>query len=281
MTTQPDSPRERSCFRGLREALADHFSDDHIRAGYEAEEALIREVLRTQPDASVTQDLLAGFLNGYLLGVAEFGSEDLVSQRNDAMFSVIGGIYLVGGDAPLSCLPECLDSLRTGFFGRLGRTLLDDLLPQPDDVERRYSAAEDAILRIFGTTPDVPVNAESLAGFVLGVMYSHRYVPADGDALTAIMEAAYLLADRSDLAPDPGPRSSPVQRVRLRPVTACLPPWLPGPAETTHAARAFWSFILGQRRARPGGGRWLCGTCGSGARAGIRPGCRRTRGRSS
>jgi hypothetical protein len=120
MPLKPDSPGERSCFRGLREALADHFSGDRIREGYAAEEALIRELLRTQPDAPVTQDLLAGFLNGYMLAVAEFGSEDLLSQRNDAMFSVIGGIYLVGGGAPLSCPPEHLDSLRAGFSADSG-----------------------------------------------------------------------------------------------------------------------------------------------------------------
>ena len=40
-----------------------------------------------------------------MLAVAEFGSEDLVSWHNDAMFSVIGGIYLVGGGAPLSVSP--------------------------------------------------------------------------------------------------------------------------------------------------------------------------------
>jgi hypothetical protein len=56
-----------------------------------------------------------------MLAVAEFGSEDLVSWHNDAMFSVIGGIYLVGGGAPLSCPPEHLDSLRAGFFRRLGQ----------------------------------------------------------------------------------------------------------------------------------------------------------------
>jgi hypothetical protein len=116
------------------------------------------------------------------------------------MFSVIGGIYLVGGDAPLSCPPENLDALRAGFFRRLGRTLLDDILPQPDDVEQRYSAAQGAILHFFSTTPDVPVSAESLAGFILGIMYSHRYVPADGEVLTAILAAAYLLADHCDIA---------------------------------------------------------------------------------
>jgi hypothetical protein len=47
MAAQRDPPAERSCFQGLREALADHSSDDRIRAGYEEEETLIREVLRT------------------------------------------------------------------------------------------------------------------------------------------------------------------------------------------------------------------------------------------
>jgi hypothetical protein len=69
------------------------------------------------------------------------------------------------------------------FFRRLEGTLLDDLLPQPDDVEQRYSAVQDAFLRIFGTTPDVPVSAGSLAGFILGVMYSHRYVPTTARCL--------------------------------------------------------------------------------------------------
>jgi len=40
-----------------------------------------------------------------------------------------------------------------------------------------------------------------LAVFVLGVMYSHRYIPTDGEGLTAIMIAAYLLADQSDYDP--------------------------------------------------------------------------------
>jgi hypothetical protein len=144
---------------GLREALADHFSEDRIREGYAAEEALIRELLRTQPDAPVTQDLLAGFLNGYMLAVAEFGSEDLLSQRNDAMFSVIGGIYLVGGGAPLSCPPEHLDSLRAGFFRRLGRTLLDDLLPQPDDVGMRSCASSARHLMFRSTSNRWPASS--------------------------------------------------------------------------------------------------------------------------
>jgi hypothetical protein len=84
-------------------------------------------------------------------------------------------------------------------------------IPMPGDFpfsrkeRQRYAphrdSTEDAIRRIFGTTPDVPVNRESLAGFVLGVMYSHRYLPTDGDVLTAIMVAAYHLADRSDAEP--------------------------------------------------------------------------------
>jgi hypothetical protein len=40
-------------------------------------------------------------------------------------------------------------------------------------------------------------------------MYSHRYVPADGEVLTAILAAAYLLADRSDSAPIQGQGDGP------------------------------------------------------------------------
>jgi hypothetical protein len=209
MPPQHDSTGERSCFRGLRQALADHFSDDHVRAGYEAEEAVIREVLRSQPDVPVTQDMMAGFLNGYMLSVSELASDELVSQHNDAMFSVIGGIYLVGGGAPLSCPPEHLDSMRAGFLRRLEHGLPDELLRQPDRVGTQYAALRNEILRIFSTTPDVPVNIESLAGFVLGVMYSHRYVPAVSQALTDLLAAAYLLADRPDFGPARGSSPGP------------------------------------------------------------------------
>jgi hypothetical protein len=132
----------------------------------------------------VTQDSLAGFLNGFLLAGTQFATDELIKRQNDAMFPVIGGVYLLGAEAPVSCRPAQLDALKAGFFQRLSGPLRDDLLPQPDDVQRLYAVAEYAIRRIFGTTPDVPINRESLAGFVLGVMYSHRYMPTDGAGLT-------------------------------------------------------------------------------------------------
>lgn len=194
----PGNPEARSCFRGLREALSTHLSDESLRKSYEDERAVIEEVLETQPDVPVTQDSLAGFLNGFVLAGTQFATPELIAQHNDAMFAVIGGTYLLGAEAPLSCRPVQLDAVRAGFFQRLSRPLFDDLLPQPAEVEQRYAAALEAIRGIFGTTPDVPVNAESLAGFVLGVMYSHRYMPTDGEELTAVMVAAHRLAGRSE-----------------------------------------------------------------------------------
>ena len=90
---------------------------------------------------------------------------------------------------------------RRACFSRLSGPLRADRLPRSPDVRQRNSAAEDAIRRIFATTPDVPINRESLAGLVLGVMYSHRHIPADGKVLAAIMAAACLLADQSDAEP--------------------------------------------------------------------------------
>jgi hypothetical protein len=197
----PGSLEARSCFRGLSKALSAHLSDEPLRKSYQEASAQIEELLSTQPDVPVTQDSLAGFLNGFLLAGAQFATPDLIERHNDAMFAVIGGIYLLGAQAPLCCQPAQLDTLRAGFFRRLSGPLLDDLLQQPADIKRRNAAPAQAIGRMFSTTPDVPVNAESLAGFVLGVMYSHRFLPTDGEGLLAIMMAAYLLAGRSDVDP--------------------------------------------------------------------------------
>ena len=197
----PGSAIARSCFRGLRKALHTHFRDESIRKGYEDAREQIVDLLGSQPDVPITQDSLAGFLNGFLLACTQFATVELINQQNDEMFPVIGGVYLLAARAPLSCKPAQLDALKTGFFTRLSGPLRADRLPQSPDVRQQNSAAEDAIRRIFATTPDVPINRESLAGLVLGVMYSHRHIPADGEVLAAIMAAACLLADQSDAEP--------------------------------------------------------------------------------
>lgn len=100
----PGNPEARSCFRGLREALSAHLSDESLRKSYEGERAVIKEVLETQPDVPVTQDSLVGFLNGFLLAGTQFATPELIAQHNDAMFAVIGGTYLPWGRSP-SVLP--------------------------------------------------------------------------------------------------------------------------------------------------------------------------------
>ena len=197
----PRSAIARSCFRGLRKALHTHFRDESLRQGYEDARDQIADLLGSQPDVPITQDSLAGFLNGFLLACTQFATIELINEQTDDMFPVIGGIYLLAAKAPLSCQPEQLDALKAGFFRRLTGPLGADFRSQPADARQRNAAAGDAIRRIFSTTPDVPVNRESLAGFVLGVMYSHRYVPADGEVLAAIMVAACVLADQSDAEP--------------------------------------------------------------------------------
>jgi hypothetical protein len=80
--------------------------------------------------------------------------------------------------------------------------MIDDLASQSAEAEQRYAVAEEALQRLFGSaTPDVPMNGESLAGLVLGFMYSHKLIPLDGVGVTAIIIAAYLIADRSDHRP--------------------------------------------------------------------------------
>ena len=55
----PGGTEARSCFRGLREALCAHLSDESLRKSYEDARAQITEVLDTQPDVPVTQGSLA------------------------------------------------------------------------------------------------------------------------------------------------------------------------------------------------------------------------------
>jgi hypothetical protein len=70
----PRSAIARSCFRGLRKALHTHFRDESIRKGYEDARDLIADLFGSQPDVPITQDSLAGFLNGFLLACTQFAT---------------------------------------------------------------------------------------------------------------------------------------------------------------------------------------------------------------
>jgi hypothetical protein len=206
---------QRACFKGLGEGLRDHLNEGNpLRAEYEEQSALIAEVFASQPDLAVTQDALAGFLNGFMITGIHFLSEDDVDRRNDEMFPVLGGIYLLSVGAPLSCSPAERDALRTGFYRRVTAPMLDHLLPQTADVEERYSLAEEAIGQVFATVTDVPINGESLAGFILGFLYSQRFVPVDVSGRVEIIVAAYLMADRLDLSAS-GPAAGRGARGRM------------------------------------------------------------------
>jgi hypothetical protein len=184
--------------------MSSHLTEGNpLRAQFDQQRDLIAEVFASQPDLPITQDALAGFLNGFMITGMVFLSENDIARHNDEMFDVLGGIYLLSVGAPMACSPAQHDALRSGFFRRMTGPVLDELVPQPADVEEKYALAEDAIRRIFATVPDVPVNAESLAGFILGFLYSQQFIPLDAGGRVEIMVAAYLMADRADL-PSPG-----------------------------------------------------------------------------
>lgn len=84
-----------------------------------------------------------------------YATDEQIARHNDAMFAVLGGIYLLGADAPLSCPPTQIDALTAGFFQRL-QSVLEEDLPQPGADEQPYQAADDAIRSIFSTTPTSP-----------------------------------------------------------------------------------------------------------------------------
>ena len=118
----PGSTVARSCFRGLAKALSAQFSDESLREGYESAGMQIRELPESQPDVPVTQDSLAGFLNGFVL--ARTQCAELTDQPHDAMCQVIGGVHLLAAKAPLSGRPAQLEALRNGFYQRLSTPLL-------------------------------------------------------------------------------------------------------------------------------------------------------------
>jgi hypothetical protein len=86
-------PTLRSCFQDLGEGMsADLAADSVMRRQFDARRQEIADLLATQPDIPVTQDSLAGFFNGFMIGGMYFASHELIQEQNDVMFPVLGGI---------------------------------------------------------------------------------------------------------------------------------------------------------------------------------------------
>lgn len=183
----------------LRETIAAHPGDD-MRALFAYHSERVAAVLASQPDVPATETTMAGFLNGFRTAATTLADDPrLVIETMDAQ---LGGIYLYAVEtakpqaenAPAD--QPAPDPRR--FFVRLGETLAAE--PAYHNLtESERLAAREAVRRSFAETPDVPVNATSLAGFVLGLLYATPFVPKRGiPAIVALMDAARAL-----LPPEP------------------------------------------------------------------------------
>jgi hypothetical protein len=92
---------------------ADLAADSMTRRQFDARRQEIADLLATQPDIPFTQDSLAGFFHGFMIGGMYFASHELTEQQNDAMFPVLGGIYLLAAPAP-RCPAHRRSAMRSG-----------------------------------------------------------------------------------------------------------------------------------------------------------------------
>lgn len=183
----------------LRETLAAHRGDD-MRALFEYHSERVAGLVASQPDIPATETTIAGFLNGFRTAATALAEDPRLSA--DTMHPQLGGIYLYavetvkpGSEAGQADQPTP-DPRR--FFARLSETLVTEPI-YLDLTERERLAARETVRRAFAETPDVPVNAASLAGFVLGLLYATPFIAERAiPTIVALMDAARAL-----LPPEP------------------------------------------------------------------------------
>lgn len=181
----------------LRETVAAHTGDD-MRALFAYHSERVAGLVASQPDIPATETTIAGFLNGFRTAATALAEDPRLSA--DTMHPQLGGIYLYAvetvkpGAAPVD--QPTPDPRR--FFARLGETLVTEAV-YLDLTESERLAAQETVRRAFAETPDVPVNAASLAGFVLGLLYATPFIAERAiPTIVALMDAA-----RAMLPPEP------------------------------------------------------------------------------
>lgn len=180
----------------LRETVAAHPGDD-MRALFAYHSERVAGLVASQPDVPATETTIAGFLNGFRTAATALADDPGLAA--DTMHAQLGGIYFyavetakpgAGADQPSR------DPRR--FFDRLGETLVNEPV-YLGLTEQERQAARETVRRAFAETPDVPVNAASLAGFVLGLLYATPFVAESAiPTIVALMDAA-----RAMLPPEP------------------------------------------------------------------------------
>lgn len=186
----------------LRDTVAAHADRDDMRVLFEYHSGRVAGLVASQPDVPATETTIAGFLNGFRTAATALAEDPHLAA--DTMHPQLGGIYLyaLGTADDAVTTPESAGPLASppdarGFFARLRETLRQEpiYLGLTDDDRL---AAQEAVRRSFAETPDVPINAASLAGFVLGLLYATPFV-----AEHAIPTTVALMGAAVALLPDP------------------------------------------------------------------------------
>jgi hypothetical protein len=175
----------------LRETVVAHTGED-MRTLFEYHSERVAGLVASQPDVPATETTIAGFLNGFRTAATALADDPRLAA--DTMHAQLGGIYLYAVET-LKPQAEAARAAQPApnprrFFARLTETLLaEPVYFALTDDDRR--AAQETLRRSFAETPDVPVNAASLAGFVLGLLYATPFVAERAiPTIVALMDAA-------------------------------------------------------------------------------------------
>lgn len=178
----------KSCFVGLSAGLAVHLQDPQQRPGFDHHRAQVQLAIEGQVGLVVDQNTVAGFLNGFLAVFSGSAADGAVD--GELVFSVLGGICLLGLDAP---------TVSAGTGGPFVANLLAAMAAEDPIDAVALDEAVNTIRRMFTTTPDVAISQVSLAGFVLGVFYARQFLPRhDGESFVLIAAAGRLAAESAD-----------------------------------------------------------------------------------
>lgn len=179
----------------LRETVTPQLDRAELRVLFEYHRGRVAELVASQPEVAPSETTIAGFLSGFRTAATTLADDPQLTA--ETMHPQLGGIYLYAlqtltndGHAQV---PGGADSVAAGFFARLTETLRREpaYLDLTDDKRR---AAQEVVDSAFAATPDVPINAASLAGFVLGLLYATPFVAErSATGVVALMDAAMTL----------------------------------------------------------------------------------------
>jgi hypothetical protein len=174
----------RSCFEHLALMLMDDLASVEWRPLFDHHRERIAEYFDSQPGLLADQDVYAGFLHGFLTTGTHFVPDGSVQQQ--AMFPALGGILLLGLAAEAASPPV---RWAREFLGRLGVQLDRDPM-ETALSDKELTVMQRLVRTAFAATPDVPMTATSLAGFVLGVLYTMPYLDISGASGPVMLLAA-------------------------------------------------------------------------------------------